>query len=162
MSRPHIPLVARPRAARARGFTLIESLVALLVLSIGLLGIAAMQLASLQANNGAFQRTQATFLAQDMADRMRANRTAAINGEYDFEFGTAAPDEPATVAEGDIALWKGRLAATLPAAASGDEADAPDAEISTDLATNTVTISIRWDDSKGEEDAQQFDMRTRL
>lgn len=154
--------VRRPAPSRARGFTLIESLVALLVLSIGLLGIAAMQLASLQANNGAFQRTQATFLAQDIADRMRANRNAALAGEYDFAFGTAAPDAPATVAEGDIALWKARLAATLPAAASGDEDDAPDAEIDTDPATNTVTISIRWDDSKGEEVLQQFDMRTRL
>ena len=74
-NRLHRP-AARPRAAAA-GFTLIESLVALLVLSIGLLGVAAMQLASLQANNGAFQRTQATFLAQDIADRMRANREAA-------------------------------------------------------------------------------------
>ncbi len=162
MPRNNTPTARRPAPSRARGFTLIESLVALLVLSIGLLGIAAMQLASLQANNGAFQRTQATFLAQDIADRMRANRTAAINGEYDFAFGTAAPDAPATVAEGDIALWKARLAATLPAAASGDPDDAPDAEIDTDVATNTVTISIRWDDSKGEEVIQQFDMRTRL
>ena len=97
-----------------------------------------------------------------MADRMRANRTAAIGQEYDFDFGTAAPDEPDTIAEGDIAVWKARLAATLPAAASGDADDAPDAEISTDPATNTVTISIRWDDSKGEEAPQQFDMRTRL
>ena len=53
---PHRP-VPRPRID---GFTLIESLVALLVLSIGLLGVAAMQLSSLQSNNGAFQRTQAT------------------------------------------------------------------------------------------------------
>ncbi len=102
---------AAPRAAA--GFTLIESLVALLVLSIGLLGVAAMQLASLQANNGAFQRTQATFLAQDIADRMRANRTAAMAGDYDFDLGDAAPGDIDTIAEADIVAWKDRLAATL-------------------------------------------------
>jgi type IV pilus assembly protein PilV len=154
------PRPGRPRAAR--GFTLIESLVALLVLSIGLLGVAAMQLSSLQANNGAFQRTQATFLAQDMADRMRANRGAALDGEYDMDYGDAAPADPDTVAENDIVLWKDRLAATLPAAASGEADEAPDAEITTDVATETVTISIRWDDSRGEDDALEFTMRTRL
>ena len=76
---------------RHRGFTLIEALVALVVLSIGLLGVAALQLASLQANYGASQRTQATFLAQDIVDRMRANRDAAVAGDYDIDFGDAAP-----------------------------------------------------------------------
>jgi len=153
--RPH----PRPARARAAGFTLVEALVALLVLSIGLLGVAAMQLSSLQANNGAFQRTQATFLAQDIADRMRANRAAALAGDYDFNFGDAAPVAPATVAEDDIVAWKTRLAATLPAGSAGDP---PDAEIATDLATNTVTVSIRWDDSKGADNLLTFDMRTRL
>jgi type IV pilus assembly protein PilV len=154
----------KPGLPRRRhdGFTLIESLVALLVLSIGLLGVAAMQLSSLQANNGAFQRTQATFLAQDIADRMRANRRAALDGEYDMDYGDAAPNAPATVAENDIVLWKNRLAATLPAAASGEEEDAPDAQIVTNVADETVTIRIRWDDSRGAEAAQEFAMRTRL
>ena len=158
----HRPRAAYPSRRRSGGFTLIESLVALLVLSIGLLGVAAMQLASLQANNGAFQRTQATFLAQDITDRMRANRAAALAGDYDFNFGDAAPVAPASVAEDDIFAWKARLSATLPAGASGDADDQPDAEIVTDVATNTVTVSIRWDDSKGEEDLLTFDMRTRL
>lgn len=150
------------RHHRDSGFTLIESLIALLVLSIGLLGVAAMQLSSLQANNGAFQRTQATFLAQDIADRMRANRRAALDGDYDMEYGDAAPGAPATVAENDIALWKARLAATLPAGASGEDEDAPDAQIVTNAAAATVTITIRWDDSRGQDDALEFAMRTRL
>jgi type IV pilus assembly protein PilV len=148
---------SRPGAA-ARGFTLIESLVALLVLSIGLLGVAAMQLASLQANNGAFQRTQATFLAQDIADRMRANRTAAIAEDYDFALGDAAPVAPATIAEQDIVAWKARLAATLPQGA----VEPPDAAIDVDPATGVALITVVWDDSKGEEDLLTFDMRTRL
>jgi len=154
--RLHRPAAAAPHAAA--GFTLIESLVALLVLSIGLLGVAAMQLASLQANNGAFQRTQATFLAQDIADRMRANRTAAIAGDYDFALGDAAPADTDTVAEQDIVAWKVRLAATLPQGA----VEPPDAAIAVNPATGVALITIVWDDSKGEDELLTFDMRTRL
>ncbi|HLE93281.1 MAG TPA: type IV pilus modification protein PilV, partial [Sulfuricaulis sp.] len=60
-------------AFQHRGFSLIEVLVALLVLSIGLLGLAALQTTSLQYNTGSYFRTQATFLAYDIIDRMRAN-----------------------------------------------------------------------------------------
>ncbi len=146
-----------PRA-RSAGFTLIESLVALLVLSIGLLGVAAMQLASLQANNGAFQRTQATFLAQDIADRMRANRAAALTNAYNFALGTAVPVAPATVAANDIVAWKTRLAATLPQGASV----VPDASIAVNPLTGVAFIRIVWDDSKGADAPMTFDMRTRL
>jgi len=151
----HIPSRGQHRAA---GFTLIEALIALLVLSIGLLGVAAMQLASLQANNGAFQRTQATFLAQDIADRMRANRTSALAGDYDFALGDAAPVAPATIAEQDVLAWKTRLAATLPQGA----VEPPDAAVAVDPLTGVALIQIVWDDSKGEENLLTFDMRTRL
>src|SRR5262249_56408603 len=63
------------RSRRARGFTLIEALVALLVLSIGLLGVAALQLTSLRSNPSSSFRSQATLLAYDVVDRMRANPT---------------------------------------------------------------------------------------
>ena len=53
------------------GFTLLEVLVAVLVLSFGLLGVAGLLLATVQNNTIASQRTTATFLAQDMADRIR-------------------------------------------------------------------------------------------
>jgi type IV pilus assembly protein PilV len=58
------------------GFTLLEVLVAVLVLSFGLLGIAGLLLATVQNNTVASQRTTATFLAQDMADRIRSNINA--------------------------------------------------------------------------------------
>src|SRR4030095_5211790 len=74
----------------ARGTTLIETLVALLVLSIGLLGIAGMQMTSLQNNRGAHLRSQAQVLSYDIADRMRANRIAALAGGYVIAFGATA------------------------------------------------------------------------
>ena len=145
-----------------RGFTLIESLVALVVLSIGLLGVAALQLASLQTNYGSSQRTQATFLAQDIVDRMRVNRDAAIAGAYDIDFGQAAPTTPANVAEADLALWKARLLATLPASHNGSADGMPDGEIASDPASETLTIRIRWDDSRGRELPLELGMTVRL
>jgi type IV pilus assembly protein PilV len=59
--------------SRNRGFTLIETLLALVVLSVGLLGAAAMLLDSLRVHGGALQRLRATQLLLDMADRIRAN-----------------------------------------------------------------------------------------
>jgi len=68
---------------RQRGMTLIEILVTVLVLAVGLLGMASLTVGSLKNNQGAFLRTQATILAYDMADRMRANSAEAIAGSYD-------------------------------------------------------------------------------
>jgi len=60
-----------------RGFTLIEAMVAVLVLTVGILGVTAMQLVSFQNNQGAFFRTQATYVAAEILDRIRANEAAA-------------------------------------------------------------------------------------
>lgn len=64
------------------GFTLIEVMVALLILSIGLLGLAMLQATNLQFNTDAYTRTQATLFAYDIIDRMRANPTGTTNGYY--------------------------------------------------------------------------------
>ena len=55
------------------GFTLIEVLIAMLVLGVGLLGLAGLQATGLRNSQSAYNRSQATELAYDMADRMRAN-----------------------------------------------------------------------------------------
>jgi type IV pilus assembly protein PilV len=79
----------RTPAKRHRGVSLIEVLVALLILSIGLLGVAGLQVVALRSNHGSFVRGQAVLLASDMADRMRANRLGVISaagtdiGNYD-------------------------------------------------------------------------------
>jgi type IV pilus assembly protein PilV len=72
---------------RTRGFTLIESLISLVVLSIGLLGAAATLLGSLGAHADALRHTTALELVRDVADRIRAN--AAARAAYDTR--TAAP-----------------------------------------------------------------------
>lgn len=69
-----MPLIPSP--LRARGFSMLEVLLALAVLSVGLLGAAAMLLDSLRTHGGALQQLGATQLARDMADRIRANPRA--------------------------------------------------------------------------------------
>jgi type IV pilus assembly protein PilV len=137
-------------ARRSRGFTLVEALVALLVLSIGLLGIASLQLSSLRWNHGASMRSQATLLAYDMIDRMRANQVAAANGEYTTVVGGTVSS--GTVAKDDIARWKLNLANTLP---SGDGSV-------TGPVTGEFTITVQWDDSRGAEAPLVFTMRTQI
>ena len=101
---------------------MVEVLVALVVLTIGLLGIAALYLNSLQSGRTAIYRTQAVNLAADLADRIRANRTAQA------AYGTLFADAEVEVAgcfttggcidtdlaSSDLSRWKGTLAQLLP------------------------------------------------
>lgn len=64
------------------GFTLLEVLVALLILSFGLLGLAALQTFGLRFTHQSYERTQATYLIEDIVERMRANPIGTQNGDY--------------------------------------------------------------------------------
>ncbi|MDH4383537.1 MAG: type IV pilus modification protein PilV [Gammaproteobacteria bacterium] len=77
--------MTRKPPAAARGFTLIEVLVALAIFTIGLLGIAGLQVAGMRFTQGAQLRSVATIQAENMADRMRANRVGVLNGFYNTE-----------------------------------------------------------------------------
>lgn len=100
---------------RHRGFSLVEALVALLVLSIGMLGIAALYVESLRSGRSALLRTQAVMLAADMADRIRVNPTVPTNyvkAVDDTGTLTAACDPGGAgctntqMAANDIARWR--------------------------------------------------------
>ena len=106
---------------KQRGFTLIEILIAIVVFSIGLLGLAGLQLTSFRNVHDAHLRSVATLMAYDMADRMRANRVAFLAGGYDdpnavtdADCTQAAGCTPANLAQNDFAEWTTTLAATLP------------------------------------------------
>jgi type IV pilus assembly protein PilV len=71
-------------AKRNQGFSMLEVMVAVLVVSLGLLGLSGLQTVGLRNNASAGQRTIATQLAYDMADRMRANFASVIAGDYNY------------------------------------------------------------------------------
>jgi len=67
---------SKPSTCFSQGFTLMEILISIVIIAIGLLGMVGLQVTTLKNNNNSSMRTQATFLAEGMADRMRANRGA--------------------------------------------------------------------------------------
>ncbi|MFG6667647.1 type IV pilus modification protein PilV [Halomonas sp. HNIBRBA4712] len=95
---------------KQRGISLIESLVAMLIMSVGLLGVVALQTNSLSQQRSAYLETQATNMAQDMMDRIRANRSEA--SAYSLDFGE---DSSGTgLVANDTATWISDLNAVLP------------------------------------------------
>jgi type IV pilus assembly protein PilV len=105
-----------------RGVSLIEVLMAVLVFSVGLLGLSGLLITSFRSNQVGYQRTQAEFLAMSMADRMRANPLAVWSGGYNASYpltGTQACTDasactPAKVALRDQQMWSGQLTTFLP------------------------------------------------
>jgi type IV pilus assembly protein PilV len=151
------PRGARPRRVRSAGFTLVEVLVAMLVLAVGLLGIARLSFSAVQANSSAFMRSQSSALMQEIIDNMHANRNQAVNNlAYQIAFG-AFPAAPAnncslitTCLDSDIALydlyiWKQRLAAALP----GGDGQVILALTPLPNGDNGVlaTVTVQWNDS---------------
>lgn len=132
---------------------MVEVLVALLVLSVGLLGLAALQTTSLKYNTESYFRTQATYLAYDILDRMRANSLGVTGGSYDVpNSGVAATAMSSTASCGsascstsdlakyDLGQWYIRMSQVLPGSAI------PTANLATITRTagNQVTITINW------------------
>ena len=69
--------------AQVQGFTLLEALVTIVIVSIGLLGLLGLQTVSIVNTQVSASRTQATFAADNIADRMRANRAGVDSNAYD-------------------------------------------------------------------------------
>jgi len=150
---------ASPRNTfRRNGFTLLEVLVALLVLSIGLLGIGKLVMLSARANDSAYMRSQATALAYSVLDAMRANRSEALNGTYDIALGAgpaavtctaAAPCNSTTQAQNDLNLWKGALATALPAG-DGSVTTATVANPN-GISQRTAFVTVQWNDNVAQQ-----------
>ena len=99
------------------GFTLIEVLVAMVVMAIGMLGIAGMYVHSLQAGRTSQLRTQAVTLASDVADRIRANPQggiAYIGAGANNNCDDAAPCTALDLAQYDIWLWNQQRDLSMP------------------------------------------------
>ncbi len=121
-----------------RGFTLIEVLVALVILSVGLIGLAALQTGGLRNNNSALIRSRAVLAAEDILDRMRANRADALDEDYDIALGGAVDGTYTGLVFTDLDEWKDGLALSL---ANGDG--------SVDVSGVIVTVVVQWTEAGG-------------
>ncbi|MFK7795145.1 MAG: type IV pilus modification protein PilV [Gammaproteobacteria bacterium] len=149
-----------------QGFSLIEVLIALIVLSVGLLGLANLQGQSISSSYNAHLRTQATSLARNVIDRMRANRTLAAETEsYQTDFETPPEDgldcssnncDAADIAKYDLKEWKcnlGMYSDEPICAGLVSQVTLPNGEgqIESEDATGQTKVTVRWTDTAGAE-----------
>lgn len=143
------------RSNKGRGFTLIEVLISMLVLSIGIMGVAGMQVTALKSLQSSGNYGMAALLANDIADRMWVNQAQVLANAYNH---TAADNSPpdcvanncstAQMAAYDISEWQNQLKGYTTGDGTAVPAMLPSstgtvARIGT---TTSFTISVRWDD----------------
>ena len=144
---------------KIKGFTLMEVLVALAVLSIGLLGMAGMQLFSMKSSHNAYLQSQASFFAYDLIDKMRANPTGFNIGAYDSTLTnipgtftncqtTTAACTPLQLAIFELTQWKCSLGAfsTDPACVAPLNMTSvlPNGDGSVVRNGNDVVVTVQW------------------
>lgn len=139
----------RPTIRAQRGVGIIEVLIALLILSIGLLGMAALQVRTMRNNESALERSMAVAETHAIADAMRADRTNAINGLFDIALDDAAPGG-STFRETVLAAWRANLENALGEDATG----------SVDCNGSLCEIVIQWNDSRGAEGEEEQQITT--
>lgn len=124
-----------------RGFSLLEALIAVLVLSIGLLGVAALQANALRNNQSSLERSMAVAQSYSILEAMRANVAAARNRNYDIGMTCVAPAGGSLITN-DQRRWILDLQANVGVSACGS--------IACSAATpGLCTITVQWDDSRG-------------
>jgi type IV pilus assembly protein PilV len=127
------------------GFTLIETMVALLVISVGMIGVAALHGQALSSSGVALRRSIAIGLASDIADRIRVNRAAGIAYENAAaDNGCASPTgdggadcSPAQMAAHDLFAWRAQIAQSLPGGQGAVDVDAA-------ANPTTYTVTVSW------------------
>lgn len=165
--------------SRQSGFTLIEVMVAMVILAVGLLGMASLMARSQQSNESAYSRSQATLLAYDIVERMRTHLIDPANADKNYKtlYVTAKSSNAARYtftslptctaptgslpaagngrADYDLAAWCARLRATLPGVRAADTSlDIDTSQLDT-LGIATVTIAIAWDENSADGAIQQ-------
>jgi type IV pilus assembly protein PilV len=147
---------AQPMQAKRTqaGVSLIEVMISVLIVSLGLLGAAALQATALRNNQGSYERTQTSILTQGMFDAMRANLVAVNASSYNTGDYICTAPTGAGLANSDIARWINTLQTQIHSGACGKII----------CTTGACAVSVRWDDSRatGGGTAQVVTMRAQL
>lgn len=135
-----------------KGFTLIEILVAMVIIAVGVLGIAALQFQGLKYNHDSYLRSQINFLASDIMDKMKLNKANADNYISCYEVGGAdcskTPvanilcDENTASVGSDLGCWHKLLDRSLPPGSK--------AEIERPANSDNYKVTLSWT-SRGDE-----------
>lgn len=126
------------RSVRQGGFSIIEVLVAAIIMSIGMLGLAGLQMRTLRNNQSALQRGVAVVETHAIIDAMRGDRVNAMGGSFNIALGAADP-VVGTFANTTIKNWRDNLKAELGSTAKG----------SISCVSALCTIVVQWDDTRG-------------
>jgi len=128
--------------SKQRGFTLLEALISLVILSIGMLGVAGLFFEGLKSSRTAVYRTTAIYLASDMADRIRANPEASAEyakaGASSGCVSTTKTCSRAEMAADDIFLWKKEVTSQMPGGTTAT------ITYTAGTPTDTYVISLAW------------------
>jgi len=152
----------KQKCRTSAGFTLIEVLVALVVITVGMLGVAVLFVEGLQMNRTSLYRTTAVALAADMAERIRSNQNAVYEGIGPGANGNCAavactPDQ---LADDDWWRWRQSLEAYLP---SGTVARITKSRAGPGNTMDRFDIVLRWPEiGRSEEDAASYTLSVQL
>ncbi|MGF1548025.1 MAG: type IV pilus modification protein PilV [Thiotrichales bacterium] len=141
---------SRVRPAQG-GFTIVEIMVALLILSIGLLGLASLQVIGVKNSGNAYYRTQAVMIANETVERIRMNKPAARNGEYDAAAPACEDASGGTLAEQDLAQTACAVTNTLP----GGSVEALNCAAGATAETVDCALAIIWRETRQQGDASE-------
>ena len=156
MRKPNFRSAASTRAAprQQRGVSLVEVMVSVLVVTVGLLGAAALQASALRNNQGSYERTQTSILTQGIFDAMRANLAGVNAGDYNTGGYVCTAPTVVKLADSDVARWVTNMQSQIHSGACA----------SIDCSAGVCTVGVRWDDSRatGGSAAQIISMRAQL
>ncbi|HZR02444.1 MAG TPA: type IV pilus modification protein PilV [Burkholderiales bacterium] len=156
---------SHPHRREGRGFSLLEVLIALLVVAVGMLGTGLLMAVSIRENQTAATRSAAVLVANSMMDRMSANIVGVWNKDYDGSYsgkpmgpGGCSQCNPDQLALLDRNQWQAELLQALPAGASGNVTCTPRSQPPTALAAAPVydgycEIELKWKDNRSDKDS---------
>lgn len=141
---------------RQRGISLLETLIAVLVLAIGLLGVAGLQTTNLKNSQSAHQRTMAVMLAGSMAERIRANAGVAATGAFALSKTCSNISLAGSIQNVERSQWVAEILLALGGAGTSC------GEVNYDAGSRTYTIIVSWDDSRALGGSSAMDLRQQV